>query len=558
MQKLLRLVSINFTLARFGLDEVILSLHFFRPLYLLGAINPFNWFRKSDLSQAQRLRLCIEELGPIFIKFGQMMSTRRDLFGDEITDELEKLLDRVPPFPSEQARAIVEKQLGMPLEQAFRQFDDKELASASIAQVYGAELHSGERVIVKIVRPGIESLIRRDIDVLMMLAQMADRYWSEAKRIKPIQVVREFETTIMNELDLMREAANASELRRHFESSPDLYVPEVHWDLCRSKVMVMERISGIPVLDINQLREHDINFESLSRKGVEIFFTQVFRHNYFHADMHPGNIFVARENPDDPRYIAVDFGIMGSLSTSDQRYLAENFVAFFNRDYRRVAELHVDSGWVDRDTRIDEFEAAIRSVCEPMFQRPLCEISFGQLLLRLFQTARSFNMEIQPQLLLLEKTFLHIEGIGRQLYPELDLWDTAKPFIERWLSEQLGMRALARGMKQNLPFIAEHLPDLPQLAFKALDRIANDELQVELRSRQIDELKNEIRRSNRRSIRAIIGGSCVISASIIVGLDGIAPVMIGWGRILVPLASAALLIPGLYLLISSYFDGRGR
>jgi len=558
MQNLLRLVSINFTLARFGLDEVILSLHFFRPLYLLGAINPFNWFRKTDLSQAQRLRLCIEELGPIFIKFGQLMATRRDLFGDEITDELEKLLDRVPPFPSQQARAIVEQQLGMPIQQAFRQFDEDELASASIAQVYGAELHDGQQVIVKIVRPGIEALIRRDIDVLMMLAQMADRYWSEAIRIKPIQIVREFETTIMNELDLMREAANASELRRHFETSPDLYVPFVHWDYCRSKVMVMERVSGIPVSDIERLQAHDINFESLSRKGVEIFFTQVFRNNYFHADMHPGNIFVDAEDPADPKYIAVDFGIMGSLSTSDQRYLAENFVAFFNRDYRRVAELHVDSGWVDRHTRIDEFEAAIRSVCEPMFQRPLSEISFGQLLLRLFQTARSFNMEIQPQLLLLEKTFLHIEGIGRQLYPELDLWDTAKPFLERWLSEQLGMRALVKGMKKNLPFIAEHLPDLPQLAFKALDRIANDELRVELRSQQIDELKNEIRRANRRNIRAIIGGSCVISASIIVGLDGIAPIMIGGGGLLVPLASAALLIPGLYLLLSSYYGGGTR
>jgi len=558
MQNLLRLVSINFTLARFGLDEVILSLHFFRPLYLLGAINPFNWFRKTDLSQAQRLRLCIEELGPIFIKFGQLMATRRDLFGDEITDELEKLLDRVPPFPSQQARAIVEQQLGMPIQQAFRQFDEDELASASIAQVYGAELHDGQQVIVKIVRPGIEALIRRDIDVLMMLAQMADRYWSEAIRIKPIQIVREFETTIMNELDLMREAANASELRRHFETSPDLYVPFVHWDYCRSKVMVMERISGIPVSDIERLQAHDINFESLSRKGVEIFFTQVFRNNYFHADMHPGNIFVDAEDPADPKYIAVDFGIMGSLSTSDQRYLAENFVAFFNRDYRRVAELHVDSGWVDRHTRIDEFEAAIRSVCEPMFQRPLSEISFGQLLLRLFQTARSFNMEIQPQLLLLEKTFLHIEGIGRQLYPELDLWDTAKPFLERWLSEQLGMRALVKGMKRNLPFIAEHLPDLPQLAFKALDRIANDELRVELRSRQIDDLKSEIRRANRRNIRAIIGGSCVISASIIVGLDGIAPIMVGGWGLLVPLASAALLIPGLYLLLSSYYDGGRR
>lgn len=554
MRNLSRLISINFTLARFGLDEIVLSMHFYRPLYWLGKINPFNWFRGNNRSEAERLRLCIESLGPIFIKFGQMMSTRRDLFGDEIADELEKLLDRVPPFPWHQARDIIEQQLGMPLEQAFSKFDEREIASASIAQVYGAQLPDGRDVVVKIVRPGIEQKIRQDIEVLMLLAKMADRYWNQARRVKPIQVVREFETTIFNELDLVREAANASELRRNFEDSPDLYVPSVHWDYCRSRVMVMERISGIPVSDIKQLQEHDINFEVLSRKGVEIFFTQVFKHNYFHADMHPGNIFIDASNPRDPRYIAVDFGIMGSLSTSDQRYLAENFVAFFNRDYRRVAELHVDSGWVDQDTRVDEFEATIRSVCEPMFQRPLAEISFGQLLLRLFQTARRFNMEIQPQLLLLEKTFLHIEGIGRQLYPQLDLWDTAKPFIERWLSEQLGAAALVRGLKQNLPYIAEHLPDLPQLAFKALDRIANDELRVELRSQQIDGLKQEIRRANRRNIRAVIGGSFVISASIIMGLDGIAPIMVGSGQIIVPLLSAALAIPGIYLLISSYLD----
>ena len=554
MRNLFRLISINFTLARFGLDEVILSMHFFRPLYLLGLINPFNWFRGNGRSRAERLRLCIESLGPIFIKFGQMLATRRDLFGDEIADELEKLLDQVPPFSWQQARDIIEQQIGMPLEQAFRTFDENEIASASIAQVYAAQLPDGRDVVVKIVRPGIEKKIRKDIELMLLLAKMADRYWDEARRIKPIQVVREFETTILNELDLIREAANASQLRRNFEGSPDLYVPCVYWNYCRPRVMVMERISGIPVTDIEQLQAHQINFEVLSRKGVEIFFTQVFRHNYFHADMHPGNIFVADDNPEDPKYIAVDFGIMGSLSTSDQRYLAENFVAFFNRDYRRVAELHVDSGWVDRDTRIDEFEASIRSVCEPLFQRPLAEISFGQLLLRLFKTARSFNMEVQPQLLLLEKTFLHIEGIGRQLYPQLDLWDTAKPFIERWLSEQLGVRALVKGLEKNLPYIAEHLPDLPQLAFNALDRIANDELRVELRSRQIDELKNEIRRANRRNIRAIVGASFVISGSIILGLDGIAPIMVGRGQFIAPLVSVALFVPGFYLLISSYFD----
>ena len=552
MRTLFRLIVINFTLARFGLDQIILSIHFFRPLRLLGLINPFNWFRSSRLSQGERLRLCIESLGPIFIKFGQLLATRRDLLPDDIVDELEKLLDQVPPFPLIQARAIVEQQLGMPIDQAFASFDDDVMASASIAQVYRAQLNSGEDVVVKIVRPNIEQLIRQDIEVLNLLAGMADRYWDEAKRIKPLQIVREFEKTLLNELDLVREAANANELRRHFEDSNDLYVPKVYWDYCRSRVMIIERIDGIPVSDIEQLKAHNINLEVLSRKGVEVFFTQVFKNNYFHADMHPGNIFVSRENPEDPKYIAIDFGIMGSLSTQDQRYLAENFVAFFNRDYRRVAELHVDSGWVDRDTRIDEFEAAIRTVCEPMFQRPLAEISFGQLLLRLFQTARTFNMEIQPQLLLLEKTFLHIEGLGRQLYPQLDLWDTAKPFLERWLSDQLGIRALIKGLKRNLPYIAENLPDLPQLVFKTLQKIANDELRIEWKSKEVESLRQEIRQANQRSIRAIVGTGFVISASIIAALDGLAPVMVGSGQFFMPLVSWVLLIPGLYLVLRSW------
>ena len=551
MSSFYRLLVINFTLARYGLDEIILSIHFFRPLRFLGLINPFNWFRDNRLSQAERLRLCIESLGPIFIKFGQMLATRRDLLPLEIIEELEKLLDQVPPFPLQQALDIVEQELGKPIDKVFKTFDENVLASASIAQVYQAELPEGQAVVVKIVRPNIEARIRQDIKLLMVLARLADRYWIEAKRVKPLQIVEEFEKTLMNELDLVREAANASELRRYFEGSKDLYVPQVYWDYCKTRVMVMERIEGISVSDIDQLNHHNVNLESLSRKGVEVFFTQVFQNNYFHADMHPGNIFVSTENPEDPKYIAVDFGIMGSLSIQDQRYLAENFVAFFNRDYRRVAELHVDSGWVDRDTRIEDFEAAIRTVCEPMFQRPLSEISFGQLLLRLFQTAREFNMEIQPQLLLLEKTFLHIEGLGRQLYPQLDLWDTAKPFLERWLSEQLGVRALIKGLKKNLPYIAENLPDLPQLAFKTLHKIANDELQIEWKSKELESLKEEIRQANTRNTRAIIGGSFVISASIIAGLDGLAPIMVGSGQFLMPLISWVLLIPGLYLLISS-------
>ncbi len=545
-----RLIFINLTLARYGLDEIILSLHLFSPLRFLAWLNPFNWFRSRNQSRSVRIRLCIEALGPIFIKFGQLLATRRDLLNDELIDELEKLLDQVPAFPTEQARSIIEQQLSLPLEQAFRSFDEEVLASASIAQVHNAELHDGSEVVVKIVRPNIEKVIRKDIRILKILAGLANRYWSEAKRIKPLQIVTEFEKTLLNELDLVREAANASELRRHFLNSSDLYVPQVYWDYCKTNILVMERIEGIPVTDVEQLNQHQINLEVLARKGVEVFFTQVYNHNFFHADMHPGNIFVSREHPDDPKYIAVDFGIMGSLSTSDQRYLAENFVAFFNRDYKRVAELHVDSGWVDPNTRIDDFESAIRAVCEPLFQRPLAEISFGQLLLRLFETARDFNMEIQPQLLLLQKTLLHIEGLGRQLYPQLDLWDTAKPFLEKWLSNQMGTGALTQGLKDNLPFLAEHLPDLPQLVFKTLDKVANDKLEIEWKSRQLEEIKQEIYKANQRTIRAVIGSALVISAAIIAGLDGIMPTMIGSGYLYTPAISIVLGIPGVYLLFT--------
>ncbi len=545
-----RLFIINLTLARFGLDEIILSIHLFAPLRFLVYLNPYNWFRDKSISQAERLRLCIESLGPIFIKFGQLLATRRDLLDDDLINELEKLLDRVPPFPVSQARSIIEKELKRPISEAFASFDENVLASASIAQVHGAVMNDGREVIVKIVRPNIEKAIRKDIDLLLMLARMADRYWVHAKRVKPIKVVEEFEKTLINELDLVREAANASELRRHFIDSEDLYVPEIFWDYCKTNILVMERIDGIPATDIKQLNEHGMDLEILSRKGVEVFFTQVYSNNFFHADMHPGNIFVSRENPTNPKYIAVDFGIMGSLSTSDQRYLAENFVAFFNRDYRKVAELHVDSGWVDAATRIDDFEAAIRAVCEPMFQRPLAEISFGQLLLRLFETAHDFNMEIQPQLLLLQKTLLHIEGMGRQLYPQLDLWDTAKPFLEKWLSEQMGVRAMAKGFKRNLPFLAEHLPDLPQLAFKALDKLANDKLEIEWKSKQLEEIKQEIKIANRRTVRAIAGSSLIISSALIAGLDGIAPTMIGSGILFTPVVSIILLVPGLMIMFS--------
>lgn len=551
---LYRIAVINLTLARFGLDDIILSLNILSPLRFIRWLNPYNWFRNNEYSQAQRLRLCIESLGPIFIKFGQMLATRRDLLPNDIVDELEILLDKVPPFPVDKAKKIIEKELGQPVDQLFLSFDDKVLASASIAQVHNAVLHTGEKVIVKIVRPNIKKIIKRDIALLMLIAKFADKYWSSSKRIKPIQIVKEFEKTLFYELDLVREASNANVLKRNFDGSEDLYVPQVHLDYCRTHVLVMERISGIPVSDIEQLKAHGVNLEVISRKGVEVFFTQVYQHNFFHADMHPGNIFIDPSNPENPKYIAVDFGIMGSLTQSDQRYLAENFVAFFNRDYRRVAELHVDSGWVDSDTRIDDFESAIRAVCEPMFQKPLAEISFAYILIRLFETAREFNMEIQPQLLLLQKTFLHIEGLGRQLYPQLDLWVTAKPYLERWLSEQLGVRALVKGFKKNLPYIAENLPEIPQLAYTALRKVAHNELEIEWKSQQLEALKQQVKKSSDRSIHAIVGSSLLISSALIAGLDGIAPTMLNIAGTSIPMIALILLIPGTWLTIKSLFD----
>jgi ubiquinone biosynthesis protein len=412
----------------------VLATHLFRPVRFLLYLAPWNWFRRYPDPPGVRIRRALEDLGPIFVKFGQILSTRKDLLPDDIASELTRLQDRVPPFPGALARQVVERAYGCPLEQVFQRFEETPLASASIAQVHTATLMDGTDVVVKVVRPGIEKVIRRDVSLLLYIAELAERYWREGRRLRPCEVVAEFQKTLYDELDLLREAANASQLRRNFSTSMLLYVPEVYWPHCQRNVMVMERIYGTPIGNIEELRRQGVDFKQLAERGVEIFFTQVFRDNFFHADMHPGNIFVGA----DHRYIAVDFGIMGTLSPVDQHYLAENFLAFFHRDYRRVAELHVESEWVPAGTRVDEFEAAIRTVCEPIFERPLKDISFGHLLLRLFQTARRFNMEVQPQLVLLQKTLLNIEGLGRQLYPELDLWQTAKPFLERWMSEQVG------------------------------------------------------------------------------------------------------------------------
>ena len=439
----LRLLHINRVLVRHGLDDIILATHLFRPIGFVRHLLPWNWLRGEDhRSRGERIRLTLEDLGPIFVKFGQMLSTRRDLLPDDIAGELAKLQDRVPPFAPAESRRIIEQAYGRPLAEVFAEFSEQPLASASIAQVHLARLFDGREAVVKVVRPGIARTIRRDIELLYLIAGLAQKYWREGRRLRPVEVVAEYEKTIFDELDLIREAANGAQLRRNFEHSPILYVPEIHWPYCRREVLVMERVRGIPVGQIEELRRLGVDMKKLSERGVAIFFTQVFRDSFFHADMHPGNIFVDASDPADPRYIAIDFGIIGTLSPVDQHYLAENFLAFFRRDYRRVAELHIESGWVPRDTRVDEFESAIRTVCEPIFDRPLREISFGGFLLTLFQTARRFNMEVQPQLVLLQKTLLNIEGLGRQLDPDLDLWTTAKPFLERWMNEQIGWRGL--------------------------------------------------------------------------------------------------------------------
>jgi len=506
------LMFISRVLLRYGLDDIILNTHLFRPFRLVRIVTPSFWLRhRARRPRGERIRRALEDLGPIFVKFGQILSTRRDLLPDDLSEELAKLQDQVPPFPGEQAVAIIEESFKLPIEQVFAEFDQEPLASASIAQVHKATLLDGRKMVVKVVRPNIEKVIRRDLALLYAIADKVEKYWSEGKRLRPHEIVEEFDKNIIDELDLLREAANASELRRNFKDSPVLYIPEVDWDHCRKKVMVMERIHGMPVTNMADLKAMDIDFKALAETGVEIFFTQVFRDNFFHADMHPGNIFVSNSG----QYIAIDFGIMGSLSTEDQRYLAENFLAFFNRDYYRVAELHVLSGWVPADTRIDDFESAIRSVCEPIFEKPLHEISFGQLLLRLFQTARRYNMEVQPQLVLLQKTLLNIEGLGRQLYPQLDLWDTAKPFLENWMKEQLGFSSFAKQVKHHAPLWMEQLPELPGQVFDLVQQTRRGKLRINYQSDTLNRIENKIESQNKTTIQAILSAALLVSGAVL-------------------------------------------
>ncbi len=513
-----RILGIQRVLIKYGLDDVITATHFLRPLRFLFYLLPRR--RDSSAPLGERIRLALEELGPIFVKFGQAVSTRRDLLPRDIANELAKLQDAVPPFPADQAIAVLNQAYGRPVDDVFKRFDVEPFAAASIAQVHTAQLPNGAEVIVKVLRPGVLEQIERDLDVLRMLAGLAARYWEHGKRLRPLEVVAEYERTIIDELDLMREAANTAQLKRNFQGSDMLYVPEVYWDYCRPEVLVQERIYGIPIRDMKALRAAGTNIQTLAENGVEIFFTQVFRHNFFHADMHPGNIFVIATDPEKPKYAAVDFGIVGSLNPEDQRYLAENFLAFFDRDYHRIAKLHLDSGWVPAETRIDHLEAAVRSVCEPIFNKPLAEISFAQVLIRLFRVAQRFNVEIQPQMILLHKTLFNIEGLGRELYPQLDLWKTAHPVLKRWMDEQVGPRAMLDDLRLNLPQIRQSLRQLPMAIRQLAEQASSGSIKLDMESPELRHIRAELAGQRRQRYWLTVAATSVITGALVLTLDG--------------------------------------
>lgn len=497
-----RLLTILRVFARYRLDQLLPKEHL--PLRVKLILLPCSLFPSSNLNRGERLRRACEELGPIFVKFGQLLSTRPDLIPEDIVTELNYLQDRVAPFAKEEFREIVERALGDSIENIFSDYDAEPLASASVAQVHTATLKNGRKVVIKAIRPGIEKVISQDVALLLQLAKLLEKYSIDGRRLRPVEIVQDYRTTIFDELDLQREAANASQLRRNFSNSTLLYVPEVFWDYTRNNIMVMERIYGIPVTDIEALKSQHTNMKKLAERGVEIFFTQVFDHNFFHADMHPGNIFVSQQHPELPQYIAVDMAIIGSLTRADQYYLARNLLAMFRRDYRQVAELHVQSGWVPAHVRVEDFEAAIRTVCEPIFEKPLKDISFGYVLLNLFRTARRFDMEVQPQLVLLQKTLLNIEGLGRQLYPELDLWSTAHPFLESWLKNRFHPKNLWRELKRYGPEWMEKFPQVPHLVFNGLQQLQNiGELAPELH-KTAQQLQKRSKSSNRRYLIAAL------------------------------------------------------
>lgn len=510
MSRLLRTVEIFRVVGRHRLDEMLPEQARHPLLALLLRINPWRLGSVAG-PRGERLRCALEDLGPVFIKFGQMLSTRRDLMPADIADELAKLQDQVPAFDAGKAVALIESALGADVDTIFERFDRAPMASASVAQVHSARIREGREVVVKVVRPGIETTISKDIALLMLIARFVERWFRDGRRLRPVEVVRDYRHTILDELDLGREAANASQLRRNFADGSLVYVPEVFWDYTRRNVMVMERIHGIPVTDLALLREKKVNLKLLGERGVEIFFTQVFRDSFFHADMHPGNIFVDASDPEDPRYIAIDCAIIGSLSESDQYYLARNLLAIFRRDYREVAQLHVECGWVPADTRVQDFESAMRAVCEPVFERPIAEISFGQLLVYLFRTAARFDMEVQPSLVLLQKTLLNIEGLGRQLYPALNLWDTAMPFLEKWVSERYSPQSMVKRLQQQAPGWLEQLPSLPDAL---LEGIQGQRDRQQQRERQLAAERLERQQHKRGAQRRYLAATaCVLAAA---------------------------------------------
>ncbi|HEX5342979.1 MAG TPA: ubiquinone biosynthesis regulatory protein kinase UbiB [Duganella sp.] len=492
MLKFLRLLKILRVSVRYGLDEIAIS--GLKKPRIAKLIDTVFFWRDLSAPRGERLRMALEELGPIFVKFGQVLSTRRDLIPADLVEELSRLQDRVPPFDTELAIKQIRKSLGAHPDELFATFERTPVASASIAQVHFATLRDGRQVAVKVLRPGMKKSIDDDVALMHIAAEWISNLWADSKRLKPREVVAEFDKYLHDELDLMREAANASQLRRNFADSHLLLVPEMYWDYCSSSVIVMERMHGIPVSQIDRLEQAGVDLKKLSSDGVEIFFTQVFRDGFFHADMHPGNILVSIEPESFGRYIALDFGIVGTLNDFDKDYLSQNFLAFFRRDYKRVAEAHIESGWAPKETRVDELEAAVRACCEPIFDRPLKDISFGQVLLRLFQTSRRFNVEVQPQLVLLQKTLLNIEGLGRQLDPDLDLWKTAKPYLENWMAEQVGVKGFMQRLKAEAPRYAHLFPQLPRLLHQALERHAEKPVD---NAELIKVLINEQQRTNR-------------------------------------------------------------
>jgi len=492
MQKLLRLLRIYRVAGRYRLDELLNPLPQAKWLALLIRTGASTHPEIASFTRGKRLRLALEELGPIFIKFGQLLSTRRDMVPADLADELALLQDQVAPFDGAQAMQLIETALGYPLTERFSEFSVAPLASASVAQVHTARLHSGEEVVLKVIRPGIDRIIADDVALLHMIARLVEARFKEGRRLRLREVVRDYEHVIFDELNLLNEAANTSQLGRNFKDSPLLYVPKVYWDFCRSNLLVMERIYGIPVSQVEEIRAAGINIRRLAETGVQVFFTQVFTHSFFHADMHPGNVYVSREHKDNPQYIALDCAIIGSLSKADQQYLARNLLAIFRQDYRRVAELHVECGWVPPDTPIHAFEATMRAVCEPIFQKPIRDISFGMLLLQLFRTASRFNMEVQPSLVLLQKTLLNIEGLGKQLYPDLDLWQTALPFLEKWQQERLSPLANLRKVGERLPEWLEQAPELPDLVYAALQSAGQSGTRLDQLSARVRELETRV------------------------------------------------------------------